>query len=126
MSAKKKKKILVVDDERSLRLTFRYALASEDMEIFEAIDGETALRWLEEQSCHLIFLDQQMPGKNGSEVLREIRERGDLTPVVGVSAYGTPDLKEKVASLGCSRFLHKPVTPDQLRRVAQDLLDQEA
>jgi len=125
MTADTKTRILIVDDERSLRLTFRYALNADDMEIREAEDGESALECLHQDSFDLVFLDQQLPGMNGVDVLRTMRERGDLTPVVAVSAYGTPALKEQVADLGCLRFLHKPVTPDQLRRVVHDVLNDQ-
>jgi DNA-binding response OmpR family regulator len=114
--------ILIVEDEPNVRLVFRAALASADYAVSTAADGETALRWLKRAPTDLILLDLQMPGLGGMETLRRLRESGDDTPVVVVSAHDSvPNVVQSVR-LGAVDFLPKPTTPEALRRVVGDVL----
>lgn len=115
-------RILVVDDEASLRHLFRYTLQAEGSTVIECASGREALERLSNDRFDLIILDQQLPDLAGTQVLRSLRSRGLTTPVVFVTAYGNRELMEEANRLDCAAFLHKPVTPRELRQVAASAL----
>jgi len=117
------KRILIVDDEPNVRLVFRTALESNNSLVATAEDGETALRWLKESAADLILLDLQMPGLDGMEVLRRLRQEGINTPVVIVTAHGSIPNAVQAMKLGAIDFLSKPLTPETLRRVVAEVLE---
>ncbi|MDR3620461.1 MAG: response regulator [Paludisphaera borealis] len=119
-------RVLVVDDERNIRLVFRTALESIGLHIEEAADGAAALERLEHSSFHVVLLDLQMPGVGGMDVLRRIREKGDDTPVVVVTAHGTIPDAVAAMKLGAVDFVQKPVTPVVLKAVVSDVIDRHA
>ena len=119
-------RVLIVDDEPNVRLTFRTALESAGFRVDEAADGVAALERLGKSSWSVVLLDLQMPELGGMEVLRRIRDAGNGVPVVIVTAHGTvPDAVEAM-KLGAIDFLSKPVTPGALRRVASEVLARHA
>jgi DNA-binding response OmpR family regulator len=118
----RRKRILIVDDEPNVRLMFRTALATLGAEIAVAEDGESALDRLERQSFDLVMLDLKMPQVDGMETLRRLRERGDDTPVVIVTAHGDVPHAVEAMKLGAIDFLSKPLAPTMLRKVAAEVL----
>ena len=116
-------RIMVVDDERNIRLTTRAALETHGYQVVEAGDGEEALDQLRRSPVDLILLDLGMPLLDGIETLRHLREVGDTTPVVIVTAHG--DVPDVVAAmkLGAIDYLQKPMTPDALRGVVSEVLE---
>ena len=74
-------KILLVDDERAIRLAVRTALTREGMQVTEAADGSEALELLKKQQFHLVILDVMMEHVGGYDVLQAMRAAGDHTPV---------------------------------------------
>ncbi len=120
------KRILIVDDEPNVRLVFRTALESTNALVATAEDGETALRWLKESATDLILLDLQMPGLDGMEMLRRLRQEGINTPVIIVTAHGSIPNAVQAMKLGAIDFLSKPLTPEALRRVVNDVLERNA
>lgn len=119
-------RILIVDDEPNVRLMFRTALAALGAEIAVAEDGEAALDRLERSSFDLILLDLKMPHVDGMETLRRLRDRGDDTPVVIVTAHGDVPHAVEAMKLGAIDFLSKPMAPSQLRRVAAEVLERHS
>ena len=105
------KRILIVDDEPNVRLVFRTALEASGYVVAEAIHGEAALDQIRRYPADLILLDLKMPGMDGMETLRRLRDAGDDTPVVIVTAHGS--IPETVAAmrLGAVDFIPKPVSP---------------
>lgn len=114
--------VLIVDDEPSIRLMFRTALQSAGYDAVEAGDGPSALAQLHESSPDVVLLDLKMPGMDGMETLRQMRERGDNTAVVIVTAHGSIADAVAAMKLGAVDFLTKPVTPDGLRRVVREVI----
>src|SRR5262249_15173654 len=115
--------ILVVDDEPNIRLTFRTALESAGWPVAEAADGQSALDALRQSSYSLVLLDLRMPGLDGMETLRRMRDEHIGVPVVMITAHGSiPDAVEAMR-LGAIDFVSKPVTPEALRRAVAEILE---
>lgn len=118
--------IMIVDDEPNIRLTTRMMLEADGYTVVEAENGEDALERLRGGSADLILLDLRMPLLDGWETLRHLRDIGDGTPVVIITAHGgIPDAVEAMR-LGAFDFLEKPTTPEKLRRVVADVLSRSA
>jgi len=108
------KRVLIVDDEESVRSSLEKLLAFEKYATFSAPDGETALEAVTGERIDLILLDIKMPGMDGIEVLQKIKEmRGDL-PVVIISGHGTISTAVEATKLGAFDFLEKPIDMDRL------------
>lgn len=118
-------RVLIVDDEPNVRLVFGTALELDDYRITAAADGETALAWLAQEQFDIVLLDLQMAGLGGMEVLARLRERGDDTLVIIISAHDQPPNVVQAVRLGAVDFLSKPLTPDALRRAIADVLARE-
>ena len=117
---------MVVDDEPGIQLMARTTLEAEGCEVIGATDGEEALKALRDTPVDLILLDLRMPMLDGLETLRHLRQIGDDTPVIIVTAYGTvPDAVEAM-KLGAIDLLSKPLTPVDLRRVVSDVFERHA
>jgi DNA-binding response OmpR family regulator len=115
-------RILIVDDEPNVRLVFRTTLESAGYDVDVAPDGASALALLTHRSTNLVLLDLRMPGLNGGEVLRLIREAGNDVPVVIVTAHGSVPDAVATMKLGALDFLSKPVAPEALRAVVAEVL----
>jgi DNA-binding NtrC family response regulator len=114
--------ILIADDEPNVRLVFRTALEPDGYTMSTAVDGETALGWIQRQSFDLVLLDLQMPGMKGMEVLRRLRDAGNDVPVVIITAHDSVPNAVEAMKLGAIDFLAKPMTPEALRRVVAEVL----
>ena len=118
-------RILVVDDDRSIRSLATTVLASAGYDVREAGSGEEAFEVLEREACALVLLDINMPGMDGWQTLRLIRadERLAGTPVVMCSIKS--ELHDKMTSLqeGADDYLSKPFAVDELVRRVRAALD---
>jgi FixJ family two-component response regulator len=115
------KRVLIVDDETNVRLNFRTALETEHYDIFEATSARQALELLAEHSFALAILDLRMPGMDGLELLAKMRESGIKVPAVIVTAYGDIPNAVKAMKLGAIDFLQKPLRPNDLRDIADEI-----
>ena len=106
--------ILMVDDERAIRLAVRTALTREGMHVTEAADGSTALDLLKQKHFDLVILDVMMENVSGYQVLQTMRAWGDHTPVMMLS--GKSDEKDQVLGLGfgADSYLTKPFHFEEL------------
>ena len=105
--------ILVVDDEPPIRRLLRTGLSTQGFEISDAANGAAALAALSRKH-DLVILDLGLPDINGLEVLRSVRERGDLTPVVILSSRGDEAGKVKAFELGADDYVTKPFGMNEL------------
>jgi len=103
--------ILVVDDEKNIRLTLSQSLESLGVEIRTAVNGEEALQKLQEEDFSLILLDLKMPGMGGMEVLRRVRERWSKARVIIITAHGTIESAVEAMKLGAADFIQKTFQP---------------
>ena len=116
------KKILIVDDEPNVRMSYRVALETEGYICKEAHCGAKALDELAAESFDLAILDVRMPEMDGLELLAEMRKRGFSTPTVIITAFGDVPHAVRAMKLGAIDFLGKPVTPETLRDVVDDVV----
>jgi DNA-binding NtrC family response regulator len=118
-----KKSVLVVDDEKNIRLTMSRALEGPELEVVTAMNGEEALAALAGRRFDVLFLDLNMPGMDGMAVLRRVaKEHADVRVVI-ITAYGTIERAVEAMRLGAVDFLEKPVTPDQVRGLLREMFD---
>ncbi len=121
----KAKPILIVDDEKNIRLTLSQALEVLKLETDTAADGEEALFKLREKEFSLILLDLRMPGMDGMEVLRRVREvRPDIRIII-LTAYGTVESAVEAMKLEAVDFIQKPFTPEEIRQLVSRIMDRE-
>jgi CheY-like chemotaxis protein len=114
------KPILIVDDEKNIRLTLSRSLEDLGVETDSAEDGKEALGKLKEKEFGLVLLDIRMPGVDGMEVLRQVRESRPDIRIIILTAYGTIELAVEAMKLGAVDFIQKPFVPEQIReRVAR-------
>jgi DNA-binding response OmpR family regulator len=116
------KRILIVDDEPNVRLNYRVTLETEGFTVHEAECGAEALEQFAKNHFDLAILDMRMPEMDGLELLAEMRKRGFQTPTVIITAYGDIPHAVLAMKLGAIDFLQKPMTPELLRSVAENIL----
>jgi len=119
------KPILIVDDEKNIRLTLSQALETLSAEIDTAANGEEALAKLKEREFGLILLDIRMPGMDGMEVLRRVREIRPDIRVIMITAYGTIQSAVEAMKLGAVDFLQKPFDPEEIRELVSRVMDRD-
>ena len=98
-------RILVVDDERSMREMLAILLRREGHEVAVAENGRTAIDLLNQRPFDLIVSDARMPDVDGLEVLRHARSVNPAIIAIMVTAYGSPDLIRGVAQLGVNDYV---------------------
>jgi DNA-binding NtrC family response regulator len=118
-------KILIVDDEPFNLDLLEQELTDRGYSIERAGDGAEALGKFESFGPDLILLDYQMPGMNGVDVLKELRNRGNEAPVVMITAYGTIERAVQAMREGAYDFIPKPFDPDHLALVVGKALERE-
>ncbi len=102
------RRILLVEDEPGLVLTLRDRLTSEGYRVETAADGEQALACARQQRFDLIILDVMLPRRNGFEVCRALREEGNSTPIIMLTARGHIADKVSGLKLGADDYVTKP------------------
>jgi len=113
-----KANILIVDDEEVVRLSQLRTLAQADCNAEAAWNGTEALRAMEQHPYDVILLDLRMPGLDGMSVLRTIKERWPESEVVIITGYPTIESAKEAVRLGAYTYLAKPVSPDDVVKVA--------
>ncbi len=121
-----KKPILVVDDEKNIRLTMSQSLEPLEIPVRTAVNGEEALQKLREGPFGLVFLDLRMPGIDGMEVLRQIKDDWPKTRVIIITAHGTIESAVEAMKLGAVDFIQKPFSPGEIRELAIRVIEREA
>ena len=114
------KKILVVDDEENIRLLFKEELEDEGFQVDLARNGEEALKKVSLFKADLITLDIKMPGMDGIETLKRIRETERQLPVVLCSAYG--EYKQDISTWASDAYVVKCADMTELKDTIRRLL----
>ena len=100
--------ILIVEDEQHLADGLRFNLEADGFDVETAEDGETALNLLKSQTFDAIVLDVMLPGRDGFAVAQELREAGNYTPILMLTARGRPDDVLNGFAAGADDYLPKP------------------
>ncbi len=106
-------RVLVVDDDPTVREVVLSYLRSGSYDVVEAADGETALSVVGHQRPDLVVLDVMLPGVDGLEVCRRLRAQGDL-PIILLTALGSEEDRVVGLELGADDYLTKPFSPREL------------
>ena len=107
-------RILIVDDDKGVREAIKMTLEYEGYECLFARSGQEGLDLIAGESPDLVLLDVKMPGMDGLEVLRRMRERGDTAPVIVISGHGTISTAVEATKQGAFTFLEKGFAGDVL------------
>ncbi|KOA20849.1 alkaline phosphatase synthesis transcriptional regulatory protein PhoP [Clostridium homopropionicum DSM 5847] len=118
-------KILIVDDEKNIRLTLKKCLEDQQYEISIATNGEEGISKIKSEKFDLVMLDIKMPGLNGMQVLKEIRDKGINVNVIMMTAYGTIEKAVEAMKLGAIDFISKPFTPEEVRVIVKEVLERQ-
>ncbi|MBU4199207.1 MAG: response regulator [Verrucomicrobia bacterium] len=100
-------RILLVDDENGFRRPMEFWLKAKGYQVTGVGSGEEGLASIERERPTLVYLDMKMPGMNGIETLRRIRDKDKTLPVIMITAYGTLQDMEEAEKLGVSGFFKK-------------------
>ena len=106
--------ILVVDDEPPIRRLLRTSLTALQYKVSEAADGAIALEMIHKESIDAVVLDLGMPGMDGFEVIRRLREGGNTVPIVVLSAQADEAGKVRALDTGADDYVTKPFGIDEL------------
>jgi CheY-like chemotaxis protein len=118
-----KERVLLVDDERNIRLTLSRSLEALGVQIETAVNGEEALQKLQEDEFALLLLDLKMPGMDGMDVLHQVQERWPKTRVIVITAHGTINSAVEAMKLGAVDFIQKPFSPAEIRELVTKVLN---
>jgi DNA-binding NtrC family response regulator len=116
-------KILVVDDEPILRDSLEVALKTSGYKVMTARTGEEGLEQFKSQNPDLVLLDHWLPGINGDEVLRRIKEENSEIPIIIMTAQGSIEMAVNLMKMGAFDFLVKPFELDQVEDLIKKGLD---
>jgi two-component system response regulator AtoC len=109
-----REKILILEDEKLLRMTMRKRLEDEGYRVFEAAAGETALDLIRDDEPDLLLLDYKLPDMTGIDVLRQVREMHLDTSAILLTAFASVGTAVEAMKLGAHDYLDKPVDFDEL------------
>jgi signal transduction histidine kinase len=114
---RKTAKLLVIDDEESMRDSCSMIIAKEGFVAETAPDGATGLQKVREIKPDMVLIDLKMPGIGGMEVLEGLREIDPTIIAVVITGYGTVESAVEAMKRGAYDFLQKPFVPEELRRI---------
>jgi CheY-like chemotaxis protein len=119
--------ILIVEDHPTMREAMRMVLEHEGFVIREAADGAAALEMVRAQPPDLVFLDLNIPGMTGADVLKSLKQDPETASVrvIIVTATGEEE-RERVLSLGADEYFTKPFSPLALLRTVERVLSATA
>jgi len=114
-----RRRVLIVDDDVELVDFLRDRLEHEGYEVAAAYDGESGLGLVGVFRPHVVLLDLYLPGLNGVEVLKRLRESESRIVVVVITAYGDGKLGEEARKIGPDEILQKPVDVARIKKTLQ-------
>lgn len=115
-------RILIIEDEEILRFTFQSFLSKEGYEVVTAEDYYSALKVLSEYSFDLIIADIILAGNTGIDILREVKERGMICPVIMITGQPSIETASEAVRLGAYDYLSKPVEKSALLKITNQAL----
>lgn len=110
-----KKKVLIVDDQNGIRVLLTEVFSSEGYRTYQASNGKLALEIVKKESPDMVLLDMKIPGMDGLEILKRIKEINTQVKVIMMTAYGELDMIKEATELGALMHFTKPFDIDELR-----------
>jgi CheY-like chemotaxis protein len=121
--------VLVIDDDAAVRTTIKLLLEREGHDVAVAADGRAGVAAIETGNFHLLIVDIFMPGMDGLETLRAVRERQPDLPVIAISGVSFaaapgrgPDFLAMAVKLGAVRSVQKPFKPHDMIKAIEECL----
>ncbi len=115
--------VVVVDDDESNLRMIGMALSKSGIRVTALKSGEALLGWIKDNTPDLILLDINMPGLNGIETLKKLKESGNETPVIYLTADEERETESTGLSIGAMDFIKKPIMPDILYLRIRHIID---
>jgi DNA-binding response OmpR family regulator len=115
-------KILVVDDEAIVRMAVKDLLEDEGYRVSIAPTGEDGIEKVKSNIFDLVLLDLKLPGKDGIEVLREIKGFNNSPAVIMMTGYASLETAKDAIRTGAFDYITKPIDPEELMPVIRDAL----
>jgi len=109
------KKVLVVEDNESNMYLVSFILRQNGYGVIEAFDGEEGIKLALEEKPDLILMDIQLPGVDGLEATKKIRESkiDHHIPIIALTSYAMVGDRERALDAGCSGYIEKPIDPEK-------------
>ena len=117
--------ILIVDDQEVVRLSHLRSLEGADCNATAAVDGKEAIQVMEQHPFDVVLLDLRMPGLDGMDVLKTIKQRWPDSEVVVITGYPSIESAKQAVRLGAFNYLAKPVGPNDVIKAATDAMNQK-
>ena len=117
-----KGKILIIDDETSVRELFTGVFTDEDYEVIATEDGNRALEILEQDNIDVIFLDLKLFGMNGIDLCRQIREMKPMSMIFAITGWASLFEIEECRQAGFDDYFEKPLDMDMLLKAVADAI----
>ncbi len=109
------KKIMIVDDSKTIRQQVSFTLTKGGYEVIEAEDGQDGIDKLKANAdVAMVISDVNMPNMNGLEMVEKLKSDGNTVPVIMLTTEGASDLIQRAKEAGAKGWLVKPFQPDQL------------
>lgn len=115
-------KILIVDDQYGIRILLTVVLQKEGYTTFQAANGFQAIDITKEQAPDLVLLDMKIPGMDGIEILKRLKQHDETIKVIIMTAYGELDMIQEAKDLGALTHFAKPFDIDEIRKVVREYI----
>jgi len=122
---KSKGKILVVEDEKSMREVLTMLLGEEHYDVISALDGREGLACIDKDIFDLVITDMKMPKVDGFELLKKIKEISPETLVIMITAFGTTETAIEAMKLGAYDYINKPFKIDEIRLIVKKAIEKK-
>ncbi|AAP12199.1 sporulation initiation phosphotransferase Spo0F [Bacillus tropicus] len=119
-------KILIVDDQYGIRVLLHEVFQKEGYQTFQAANGFQALDIVKKDNPDLVVLDMKIPGMDGIEILKHVKEIDESIKVILMTAYGELDMIQEAKDLGALMHFAKPFDIDEIRQAVRNELAVEA
>jgi DNA-binding NtrC family response regulator len=114
--------ILIVDDDETVRRSYLAALSDTDLATGIATNGEQALGAMQRHPYDVVLLDLRMPGLDGIDVLKKMKQSWPESEVVIITGYPSVETAKEAVRLGAADYLSKPVGPDEIVIAAREAI----
>lgn len=123
------RKILIIEDNEQSRYLVTYLLEANGYKVAVAKDGHEGIALASSLPLKMVLLDIQLPGMNGYEVAKALRQNSalDAVPIVAITSYAMVGDREQALAAGCNGYIEKPINPDTfMAEVETHLPDQSS